>query len=202
MHFNLIFFRFSDPIVLLHRIDNENLPISGLSENKSVIVKILVRKGNEGLRCNAPHSCCCCQKIFINRYSLKDHLETIHCKTTKMFCDLCPKFYFTKSTMIQHMIHAHRKKRFACNACDYKAATNPLLKKHKLTHAAKVECLFCKKLVTSGKSHKTVHKAKEMCSICCRMFSKCSMKRHMKTHNRIQYKKCSEMSRQKNYIKR
>lgn len=186
---------------IVDRINNRNRPCafskSGQSRkifSESNIVEPIVRRDNTGLKSKNPIICCYCQKAFSSPYTVKDHLGTIHFKTKKMCCDLCPKLYFTKLNIRQHMRHVHMMKRFACNDCDYKAATNTLLEKH--------ECSIHKKPVMSRKAHKHVRKAKESCSICYRMISKCFMERHMKIHDNIQCKKYPEFLGNKKDLKR
>lgn len=126
--------------------------------------KILALKGNKGIRACDPHTCCLCQKVSYNRKALRDHLERVHCKSKKMFCDLCPKFYFTRRAIFAHM-KVHNKKNFTCNICDYKTVFKSRLKTHKMTHSEKVECPTCKKPLSSLKLHmKNVHNHRKSCS--------------------------------------
>lgn len=180
------FNRFSDPVVLLDRISTET-KTANLSqcENKfsfGETVRTLALKGNEGLRATEPHTCCACQKVFSYRKSLKFHLENVHCKPKKLFCDLCSKICFSRSAMSNH-VKVHRKK-MECNVCDYKTAHKFVLERHKLNHAAKVKCPICRKKVSYLLSHMIVHKPKKSCPICQKMFRENNFKRHVETHSR------------------
>lgn len=154
-------------------------------------LEILLKKGNERLRWNLPHSCCICEKIFTCRKSLKEHLQRLHLKATKMLCDLCPKIFFTKHSMIVHM-PTHRTTYFMCNICDYKTINNSRLESHKRTHNKNSECQVCKKRVANFKVHMTSHEPKVECTICLIKFKKLSMKIHIKKVH--QTRKCSTCS--------
>lgn len=121
--------------------------------------------------------------VYSNRRYLKDHIESVHCKAKKMSCDFCPKFFFTKKSILNHM-KLHSQKTFECNVCDYKTAVKGSLQRHKLGHATKVECLICKKQVTSMQNHIRVHKPKGSCPICKKMIIPHHLPQHMKNHTR------------------
>lgn len=78
----------------------------------------------------------------------------------------------------------HSQKTFKCNFCDYKTAVKGSLQRHKLGHATKVECLICKKKVTSLQNHIRVHKPKGSCPICKKMIIQHHLPQHMKKHTR------------------
>lgn len=159
-------FSFSDPVVLL----------------KHLTIKQLLQIGNEGLRCIDPHTCCFCHKIYSTRLSLSSHIESVHRKIKKLCCDSCPKFFFSRHGISEH-IKIHRKTIFACNICDYTTATQRNLERHNMNHVEKVECPVCKKKVTWLYMHMEIHRPKVSCPICHKTFSfKSNMKRHMLTH--------------------
>lgn len=151
----------------------------------SAEVKSLARKGNEDLRKTDPHTCCFCQKVFSSRNHLKGHMETAHCKSTKMSCDLCSKLFYDRRTLERHTAFVHGEKKFTCNVCDFVTASKFSLKTHKLTHTAKVECPVCNKPVSSLKKHMRAHEPKESCPICQKPISKLSMKMHKKRAHKI-----------------
>lgn len=187
-------FSFSDPIVLLERLD---FKMSGSSDHKkniykskkktgaSAIAMTLAKKGNENLSCLDPHVCCFCGKLSSSRYALRSHIDTVHCKSRKLFCDLCPKYFFNRTHILTHMVTVHSKKNFSCNICDYKTASKRVFLFHKMTHNAKAPCPICNKQVSSMKRHIAIHKPKESCPICFKLFQKRCLKNHMKTHTRI-----------------
>lgn len=186
----IIFISVSDPIVLLERL-NPKIPFNFSEEShqeKSVFsaeVNTLTRKGNENLKSSDPHTCCVCQKVISNRSHLKMHLETAHCKSTKITCDLCSIFFFNKRMFDRHVKFVHGDKKHSCNVCDFKTASKYILKVHNLTHAAKVECLTCNKPVSSLKKHMRSHVPKESCLICQKLLTKFNMKRHKKEIHKI-----------------
>lgn len=141
-------------------------------------VEVLLKRGNKGKTARDPHTCCLCQRKFSIRRHLKVHLQVIHCKSTKMFCDSCPKYYFSKDSLARHM-KMHKKKRFSCKKCGHKTVYKPDMKKHKLTHKRKIECPICKKKVAVMKDHMITHRPKISCSICQMMISGKCMKKHM-----------------------
>lgn len=172
-------------ILTVHRLNcASNFSHSGLSKADEKEILALIRNGNKGLSFLEPHTCCFCKKVVSNRGTLKRHMLTIHCGSTKVFCDLCPKFYFSKSDLLVHMKNVHSGKRYSCNVCDYKTATRGHIIKHKMIHADKVQCPICKKQVTALKFHMKLHKPREKCQICQKMFTKHSLKKHMATHTR------------------
>lgn len=172
---------FSEPFVLLKR--NATKPAGKLASNERQkdTAATLAKKGNHGVDAYDPHKCCICQKALSNRPNLVRHLETVHGKGKKFFCDLCPKFCLTKGAISDH-VRTHAKRSLACNICDYKTAFRAHLKVHKLSHVEKVECPICKKEVRTLKSHLKSHQQMQSCSICQKILNKWSMKDHMKVH--------------------
>lgn len=176
----------------------DNLPFvtsnTKLEENfdSNATAETLASKGNEGQRSRDPHTCCLCQKVISRRCELVEHLETVHFKATKIFCDLCPKFYFTKKSILWHM-QIHMQKSFQCNVCDYKTPFKNFFYRHKFTHAEKVECPTCKKLVSSLKIHMDIHKPKKSCPICQKLIKKKCLEDHIKTH--VTFYECDDCTR-------
>lgn len=155
-------------------------------------LETLSRKGNKALRSTKdPHTCCFCSKTLSNLPNLKEHIKSVHFKTEKFLCDLCPKLYYTKRSIYHHLAENHREKKFKCNKCDLKFAFESWLELHKTTHAVKVKCSICKKQVSSLRRHMITHRPREKCPICLKMIraaDRRSMKSHMKSHN----KKCGK----------
>lgn len=151
----------------------------------------LAKKGNKGLGAYDFHTCCICKKVISNRRNLIRHLETVHSKGVKFHCDLCPKFYFSKGEIFEH-VKTHAKKNFACNICDYKTWNRALLKAHALSHVPKVDCPICNRQVKNLKLHLKSHKHKETCPVCNKMLHKTSMTHHMKGHEIQKCELCGE----------
>lgn len=115
-------------------------------------------------------------------------MERIHCRTKKMLYDLCPKCFYSKSSIRFHM-QVHSRKKFACNVCDYKTSNKSCLKSHRLSHNEKVACPESKKEVTSLNEHMKTHKnARVSCSICHQTYLKRGLKNHIETVHQI--RKC------------
>lgn len=159
--------------------------------NSNKTGKILARNGNEGLRNNDPHSCCFCQNIYLSHFSLIDHLDSVNCQSNKIACDLCPKIFFTKKGIRNH-VQLHEKKKFECNICDYSTVKKSHLKRHKITHEQipRYECSICHKRVREVRAHMKTHTAqkKTRCVICKKMMAEVRIKVHMKRHNYL--RKC------------
>lgn len=175
--------------MLLERLSLEPKGSKSYKYEKTIIcnekAKSYASKGNEGLGSRDPHTCCLCQKVLVNRASLKNHFEDVHCKANKLSCDLCPKIFFSKKAIVNHM-KVHSKKNFSCNICDYKTANKSRFKMHRLTHGDKVECPICRKRVSLlSRHHSKVHRPKKSCPVCQKMLQGHQIKRHMKTHSTV-----------------
>lgn len=154
-----------------------------------------IRKGNEGIHCENPHTCCFCQKVCSTRNHLKIHIASMHCRSTSMLCDHCGKTYYDRQTICRHMVRVHGEKKIVCKICDYKTALNYSFQRHKLTHKAGTKCPICKKQVTFLKSHMKCHQPRESCSFCFKLFRKESLKFHMRSHLKKDFKcrSCDEV---------
>lgn len=149
-----------------------------------------LRKGNEKMGSKDPHTCFFCRKVISTRNNYKMHLKTFHRQTTKLFCDLCPKFYCIKGSLDRHMRDVHSGNIYSCNVCDHKTANKKSLKIHKMIHADKAKCPICKQPVTNLKLHMRAHKPRARCPFCQKMFSNRSLAAHMKLHAGSNAKKC------------
>lgn len=154
-------------------------------ENKPSRMERLLMTGNDGQTWNQPHTCCLCQKIFSVRAALRVHLEKNHFKVKKLYCDLCPKIYFSKGCIARHMKAAHERKKYVCKICKYRTATKSHFTRHNLLHTTKAKCPVCNEQVTSLKSHMEGHVPKESCPICRKMISQRTLLRHIETHKRV-----------------
>lgn len=172
-------------------------------ENESDSVQCLAIKGNEGVKPFDPHSCYFCHKVVTCRGTLRQHLKTVHCRGKKLFCDLCPKFYFTKKVLIHHMT-SHRQKTLQCNICDYKTPFKNRFKDHKFVHS-KTTCTICSKQVASLSCHMRSHKPKESCPKCQKIISRNCLKKHIRRHHSSKLypcDKCQETFEDKEKLRR
>lgn len=160
--------------------------------------------------------CDLCPKIFFTEVDLKFHIRYVHGEKSFAcnICDyktavktnfkrhnlthgvkvefpICKKKVVelktdTKAHRPKEFRYVHGEKSFACYICDYKTSVKSNLKRHKLTHGAKVGCPICKKKVAHLKlhmnTHNIVHRPKEFCQICQKHYSKNNFKRHLKSH--------------------
>lgn len=159
-------------------------------KNRSDSVQCLAIKGNEGVKPFHPHTCCFCQKVLSCRGALRMHLETVHCRAKKFFCDLCPKFYFTKPVLVYHM-KSHRQRTLQCNICDYKTSFKNRFEDHKLIHS-KVKCPICSKQVASLSYHIRSHKPKVSCPNCQKMISTHCLKKHIRRRHSSKLQTCDK----------
>lgn len=183
-------------------------------------LRTLAKKDSHSLGTKDRHKCHICGMVCSDSRRLRLHLENVHLRTTRMSCDLCPKFFFTKEAIKQH-VKAHSKKRFVCNICDYKTARKGHMIRHKQSHDKIISksqlelddlvkkgnegqhwnephaCTFCQKVFTCRKSLKThlqsFHlKATEFrCDLCAKFyFSKDSIYDHIKKFHGVKKFKC------------
>lgn len=127
----------------------------GRPKNPDDPVCAMALKGNEGLRSSEPHTCCFCQKVMRSREILRNHLNIIHLQMNKWYCDHCPKFYFMKSTLVDHMQAVHSKEKFTCKICNQQYTS---LKHHTQEHR-RVQCVICGRMVfrSNRKKHARRH---------------------------------------------
>lgn len=169
------------------RCDNFDTSTSDQGQKKanfSKKVSEFAQKGNEGLSPTDRHTCCFCRKKVSGRAYLRNHIRTLHLKSTKLFCDHCPKVFYNKNYIKRHMIAAHSKKNLSCNICDFKTSFKSTFLRHKKKHDTGVECPICRQLVKELKRHIRTHTSKKNCPVCHQIFSYANLKSHMKLHTR------------------
>lgn len=188
----------------MERLPIEHLPTK--TKNRRTIVPTieLARKGNSGLRSTEPHTCYICKKIISNRSCLSQHLKSVHGESPAMFCDQCPKVFFVKTVLQDHM-KGHSTKVFACNICDYKSARIHNFRRHKSAHFLKEKCKICDKNVVSLEAHlRKVHQPREVCPICNKQIRSYKIKEHIWNHegNRYKCKDCGETLPSAEFLRR
>lgn len=202
-----IFFRFSDPTVLVERLaikssisavsSSSHTPIVDMSKET---IDSKVKKENEGLSSKDPHTCLR-GKLSTNRKNLSVHLKLLH---RPIFCDLCPEVLLNKRDLKKHLKIHFKNLKFACNVCSYETGNKQVFKRHKLIHADKVECPICKKHVSHLNGHmRNSHKPRAACSICQKIVAKSSMYAHMRVHNKsYQCSSCEEVFDKRQKLRR
>lgn len=167
---------------------------------RSEKVDALVKKGNELVGSRDPHTCCFCKKLFSFRCSLKLHIEAVHYQEDEFSCDLCPRTFFNKPSIVQHLLGIHSKKWIYCNFCDYKTIVARHFEGHIKKHASK--CPVCNEQVASLKKHMSLHRAKVPCSICRKNVLNSAMKAHITTqHGKFGCKICDEVFENQKYLR-
>lgn len=174
--------------MLLHRISQNLKEVSAKKENKTKKVSkteaVLSKVARKRKSCEQPQTCNLCGKVTASRRNMKDHLNRFHLKSKKMFCDLCPKFYFTKVGIRHHVTIHFSNQPFACNLCEYKTMVKGNLTRHIIGHNTKAECQICNKEVSFMRDHMLTHGPRKSCSFCQKMVCKRQMRDHMRDHGR------------------
>lgn len=149
------------------------------SDQKATL-EALLHKGNDGLGCHDPHTCCLCQKIVASRGGLKAHLEMFRCQA--LFCDLCPKIFFSEKDL-----------------CTHKKTVHNLCKKKK-----KFECEICKTPVVNLRIHLRIHRPRVNCPVCKKSISNYTFAKHLEGHASKDYKcqRCDEAFDRKEKLRR
>ena len=125
-------------------------------------------------------ACLICDKR-VTKYALKNHLS-IHNGDNKFKCDLCPKSYFTNSSLSNHKVANHQDSKgtpFKCSGCFRTFRTAKVRDHHSST------CL------KDGKSKKEAFE----CRLCNKMFGyKNNLTAHQRSAHGLESKKVLEYS--------
>ena len=144
----------------------------------------------EKLKPLASEKCRLCDRVFLNRKTLKEHMLNIHQEFKAIQCPHCDKKYRTPYHMKMHIKHVHlrKPKSFACDHCTRRFDTKKVLQTHILYHHSNIErvhkCELCDYKYAFPKQyyeHRTrVHgPKKEVCPFCG---YKCATKWYMNKH--------------------
>ena len=102
-----------------------------------------------------PFECEVCQKTFVFRVTLNDHLVS-HTDVKSHICPVCGKGYKQRSGMTKHLT-VHQDPTYTCEICGKHFDRKTYLRSHLNTHGDKQECLACKASV--------FHLDKHLCNI-------------------------------------
>ncbi|XP_057665852.1 zinc finger protein draculin-like [Diorhabda carinulata] len=139
--------------------------------------------------------CPICEKEFINKALLRNHIKT-HDKCFK--CKVCDKVFSSRYNLEIHTNTHSGAKNFKCDICNNYFASKTSLKNHIATHSEerKFQCEICAKtfktsrrLYTHSQSHAT--EEKYQCEICLQKFRvKQYLKAHMYRHSKVKPFSC------------
>ncbi len=150
--------------------------------------------------------------IFRSKCNLKDHMNTVHNpKRVQFQCDLCPKSFYRKTSLTNHVVTIHYCLRpFVCRFCSKSFTQGTHLRIHinSFHHGIWHWCKKCGvkfPSVTSLNKHiRQVHlkqklnpaprktnRVKFRCELCGHQFTyKSALKTHLIRHNAIKFFKC------------
>ena len=113
------------------------------------------------------YTCRVCQETFILRGDLDRHMDS-HWGQKRYSCDLCPKSFDGKRTLINHKLtHTKDRKRYPCDLCDKSFSLNEHLQTHRRRHTGEkpFSCEICQKSFTAYSTlynHRKTHANKVM----------------------------------------
>uniref|UniRef100_A0A182S8Z3 C2H2-type domain-containing protein n=1 Tax=Anopheles maculatus TaxID=74869 RepID=A0A182S8Z3_9DIPT len=144
------------------------------------------RSDNRSTVRTAKHACTLCEKTFLRRSNLIDHLR-LHAKVKMYECDYCDKRFVQSGNLKSHLRIHTAEKPFECSICGKTFAQSSSLKTHMLTHTnvKPYVCDVCDKGFTSSSDlnkHKRTHTGVKpyQCIICPdRQFTQ---KVHLRNH--------------------
>ncbi|CAH0556816.1 unnamed protein product [Brassicogethes aeneus] len=201
---------------------------TGSKVNKEIMAKMVLPKAGKEIETDPEsrsaivedvfycvYKCKHCSVKFLKKELLESHGEQclrprVNVGKEKPFkCDLCPKKYETKRSLLHHKKYFHRKdelEKFKCDQCDYETVTKSSFKSHLKVHDNKInisgkthqctKCTYSTAFKINYDDHlKLCLKLKNVkwydCQIChYRTIKKSSLNVHKKIHSKIKELKC------------
>lgn len=172
-------------------LEQTDAPSHDTSDNAEVVKKKRKKK-----KYKYELECTICDKIFVTRASLNDHMNT-HTGVKPYKCPECNKSYGSRQSLKDH-VKIHRGLEFDCEVCGKKLLSRKRLNAHMKNHGpdwkprmkdrGDYECSVCNKQFVSYKSfgdHMNIHKGLKpfKCKVCGKAYSsRLSLKGHMPIH--------------------
>lgn len=139
----------SEVIEQEHFLDDESSPevrskcrAKSNDPDKNYFPREMPKKENFQVHSSTPFDAC--QICGIRVRSMKCHIEKVHDKVKRFFCDICDFGAYLKSQITKHVRTTHMIPGIFCDWCDYKTTSNYSLEKHLDTqHAGKRVAVPC-----------------------------------------------------------
>ncbi len=145
------FSEIDDNVELINYDDN----INGNEEDNKINIKHEKRKKMKSNKKKITNenknkfSCEICQKTFVKKTTLKDHILREHSSENikEHFCDKCNKSFTRKDNLKEHILRRHsNKEQYTCDICGMKFKSLYNYNKHDVVHGKKpFSCSFCGK---------------------------------------------------------
>ena len=78
------------------------------------------------------YACPQCQRSYVTKCGLKQHVDIIHKKQFRYWCETCGKGFIVRSAYHDHIAAHTGVKRHTCSICEMKFTYKSSLKKHVL----------------------------------------------------------------------
>lgn len=182
-------------------LDAVNFIINDVAKkrNEEKAAKLKKKKEEEKLKkdnpetieyANRKHACEVCEKRFLKRSNLIDHLR-IHAASKIFQCDYCDKAFFQAGNFKTHLRTHTGEKPFQCNICQKSYTQSSALKIHVRSHTREKNyiCTVCSKAFTNGSDlakHKNIHDLEKRfkCEFCSKSFAqKIHLRKHVNNHH-------------------
>lgn len=133
--------------------------------------------------------CDICDKAYLNRKGIRNHLMTTHGFGEAVKCPWCNKKFPSKCHLESHIVKHTRQRDFSCNICGGVFVTAHALKYHIRIHTGEkpFSCDICEETFLNA-SRKMDHvrrkhlRVMKPCPICHKEYSETAISRHQRRH--------------------